>query len=374
MPLPSDASLDDVKVKIRESYTNPNIGKIQQAVLKDGPRAFRIATLFEIVDPKTGSVHHHSLRIDSIDRTKAGWFAKPDKSIRLEGEDPDEIEHLSRFLRAIEEGTLTDKTGDLHLIGSEDYAKLEHLLGVLPNLSSSDKLALVRTVLSQLEGKPSVVEEFVAAFQGGNAQTIRNIAVAARAVAYQAACKELQRLVEADGTTEQELQQHLKSNPWMFGSEYSELLDRRTWTRDDKLDFMLRRTVDGYIEIIEIKTAFKDALFIHDASHDSYHPSAKLSPVLGQVIRYIEEVERNRDSILAKDKEDTLKIRARVIIGRSGDDRNRAALRNLNAHLNRIEVITYDQLLHIACRVLAVFAAEERGEDAAFSPDHEPPF
>lgn len=374
MALPSDVSLDDVKVKIRESYRNPQVGTILQADLKTGPRTFRIATLLEILDSKTGLFHHYSLKIDSIDRSsKAGWVPKPNRSIRLEGEGPNEIEHLSRFLRAIDEGKLANRTGELHVIGSADYAKVEHLLAVLPNLSSSDKLAVIRTVLSQLEGKPSVVEEFVAAFRGGNAQTIRNIAVAARVVAYQTACDELQRLVGADGTSEEELQQHLKRNPWMFGSEYSELLDRRTWTRDDKLDFMLRRTVDGYIEIIEIKTAFKGALFIRDASHDSYHPSAKLSPVLGQVMRYIEEVERNRDSILAKDKEDTLKIRARVIIGRSGNDEERAALRNLNAHLNRIEVITYDQLLHLAGRVLAVFAASEVA-DAASSHDTEPPF
>ena len=40
----------------------------------------------------------------------------------------------------------------------------------------------------------------------------------------------------------------------MLGSEYSELLDRRTWTRDDNVDFMLRRTADNYLEVIEIKT------------------------------------------------------------------------------------------------------------------------
>ena len=152
----------------------------------------------------------------------------------------------------------------------------------------------------------------------------------------------------------------------MFGSEYSELLLRRTWTRDDNLDYMLRRTVDGYLEIVEIKTAFSDRLFIFDTSHDSYYPSAKLSPVLGQVVRYIEEVERNRDSIIAKDKVDTLKIRARAIVGRDGDAEQQAALRNLNAHLHGIEIITYDQLLRIAARVLNVFE-----NAAAASPEND---
>ena len=83
--LPPETSLDEVKVRIRQSYSNPNVGKIHQVVLKDGPRAFRIATLLEILDPKTESLHHYSLKIDSIDRrTNKGWFAKPEKSVRLD--------------------------------------------------------------------------------------------------------------------------------------------------------------------------------------------------------------------------------------------------------------------------------------------------
>jgi hypothetical protein len=144
----------------------------------------------------------------------------------------------------------------------------------------------------------------------------------------------------------------------MFGSEYSELLDRRNWTRDDKLDFMLRRTSDNYLEIVEIKTPFSDPLFMYDKSHDSYYPSAKLSPVIGQVMRYIAEVERSRDSILGKDRFDTLKIRARVIVGRDGNLPHQEALRNLNAHLHRIEILTFDQLIRIAGRVLSVFDSE----------------
>lgn len=370
MSLPRDMSLDDVKLRIRESYTNPNVGRVQQAVLKDGPRTFRIATLLQILDPKTRMPHHYSLKIDSIDRLKGGWFAKPEKSVRLEGHDPNEIERLYRFLKAFDDGTLSERTGDLHLIGSEDYAKLEHLLTALPNLAFSDKLALVRTILSQLEGPASLGQEFVAAFRDGNPETIRHIGVAARYVEYQDAYSELRRLIDSDSTKEEALQRHIKEHPWMFGSEYSELLDRRTWTRDDNLDFMLRRTVDAYLEIVEIKTPFNSPLLIYDPSHGSYHPSAKLSAALGQVIRYIEEVERARDAIVAKDGVDTLKIRSRVIIGRSGDKEHQAALRNLNGHLHRIEVITYDQLLAIAARVLSMFKTEVELEEieSATSP------
>src|SRR5690606_20496594 len=124
--------------------------------------------------------------------------------------------------------------------------------------------------------------------------------------------------------------------PWMFGSEYSELLSRRNWTRDERVDYMLRRTADNYLEVVEIKTAFPEPLFLYDKSRDCYHHSSKLSRVIGQVTKYIEEIERNRDSIIAKDESDTLKVRARVIIGRDGQKLEKAALRNLNSHLHRI--------------------------------------
>ena len=145
----------------------------------------------------------------------------------------------------------------------------------------------------------------------------------------------------------------------MFGSEYSELLDRRTWTRDDKQDFMLRRTVDGYLEIIEIKTPMPE-LFKHDLSRDSYYPSEALSRAIGQVTGYIEQLDSDRNRIRAIDHEDQLKIRARIILGRDGDKDQRTGLRNLNARLNRIEVLTYDQLLRIAGRVLNVFAEQHK--------------
>jgi hypothetical protein len=54
-----------------------------------------------------------------------------------------------------------------------------------------------------------------------------------------------------------------------------------------------------------------------------------------------------------------------VIVGRNRSTGEQVALRNLNAHLHRIEVITFDQLIRIAERVLAIFEASEgtSGED-----------
>lgn len=122
------------------------------------------------------------------------------------------------------------------------------------------------------------------------------------------------------------------------------------------------------------ETPFSDPLFIEDKSHDSYYPSAKLSPVIGQVIRYICEVERNRDSIISKDGYDPLKIRARVIVGRDGDANQQEALRNLNAHLHRIEILTFDQLARISARALEMFESTSGLDDSGADEASEPPF
>jgi hypothetical protein len=76
-------------------------------------------------------------------------------------------------------------------------------------------------------------------------------------------------------------------------------------------------------------------------------------------MRYISEIERTRDHIIVKDGLDTLKVRARIIIGRDGGPEQLQALRTLNGHLHRIEVITYDQLMRIARRVLDIFSTSE---------------
>jgi hypothetical protein len=42
-------TLDELKVQTRKSNKNPNIENTTQVALKDGPRCYNIATLFEIL-------------------------------------------------------------------------------------------------------------------------------------------------------------------------------------------------------------------------------------------------------------------------------------------------------------------------------------
>jgi len=146
----------------------------------------------------------------------------------------------------------------LHIIKSQEYEKLGRLIDLIPNLASPDMVELVKLIVPRIKDASAYLGEFVDAFEDSEAQTVEHIAIAARIVKHKRVYAHLKELVVVSNSGEQKYQELLAQNPWIFGSEYSELLDRRNWTRDDKLDFMLRRTSDNYLEIIEIKTPFSE--------------------------------------------------------------------------------------------------------------------
>jgi hypothetical protein len=374
MTLPPDTPYEDVLIRLKEAKERSHIRQVAQVTLRGGPQAYKTAALLEVINKRTKETHHYVLVLEQFKRTnRIGWQYEASHKITLEESEGQEIHDLFALLNAHYAGELKSKVGNVRVLSEDNYAKYEALLQSVPDLEDSEKLGLIRRLLGHVEGANR--EEIQALFADTSGETLQHIAAASRMVEYTAAYTEMKRLVDDPASKEGYFQRQLAANPWMFGSEYSELLPRRNWTRDEKLDYMLRRTVDGYLEIVEIKTAFSDPLFRYDSSHDCYYPSANLSPVIGQVMKYIEEVERDRDKILVKDKVDTLKIRAKVIVGRDGGTNDeRAALRNFNAHLYRIEVITFDQLLRIAERVLSMFQQEKPKAETSDDVDPDIPF
>jgi len=92
-------------------------------------------------------------------------------------------------------------------------------------------------------------------------------------------------------------QDFLEINCWIFGSEYSELLLSRILTVGDQLDFPLRRTVDGYLEVIEIKRPVPDSPLFVGTSR--LHARSEVVEAVAQAQDYLEQLDKNHYRILA---------------------------------------------------------------------------
>lgn len=344
--------------------SHPDLRRVRSVVLREGPRSKVELSYTVIQNRHTGEFHHDSVTIKTFRKLAGEWQQDPTKSISLSSDDTDELQTLIDFIKANRSGGVPEQSADFLVIGApSEGVNLEGLYAFLNGLQDASKADVLLQVLDNVAANPDMLETLVERATQ-NPKLFAEAAAALNLATYNSALQQLRDLIEGAGVLEREFQALLKENPWMFGSEYSELLDIRRLTRDEQQDFVLRRTTDDYIELIEIKTSLDGRdLFNYDRSHDSYYAASELSKVLGQVQNYLEQIDADRSSILMRDREDPLKVRAKIIIGRDGDENQKLALRRLNGHLHRIEVLTFDQLLRIAQRVVSYLESAIRLPD-----------
>lgn len=346
--------------------TQPDLREVRSTVLYDGQRSRKETSYWVIRNRHTGEYHHDQITVKTFRKTRGALEQLPEKSITLSGDGEDEIQKLVDFIRANRQGAIPSEDGDFLVINAPtDQASRDLLQRMLGDLSATGKVEVLLDVLESTTQNPELLSVLLER-AAHDPELFVEAAAALNLATYRKALEKLNTLiVSGERVRESEFQALLTENPWMFGSEYSELLSRRNLTRDEQQDFVLRRTTDNYIEVIEIKTPLEGRpLFIYDSSHDCYYPSSELSKALGQVQHYLEQLDADRLSIIARDNEDPLKVRAKIIIGRSGDPGQEKSLRLFNGHLHRVEIITFDQLLRIANNVL-------RYLETAMRPDAE---
>lgn len=350
--------MDDEPIRIRaremDQEKHPDLQRVRAVTLREGPRS-KVELIYTVIqDRHTNDFHHDSVTIKSFKKLRGEWQQEPTKSISLSSDKADELQVTIDFIKANRSGKVPEKSSDYLVVNApSDEVNLESLRNLLNDLQNGPKADVLMQVLDSVAANPGMLDTLVER-ANQNPRLFAEAAAALNLATYNNALQQLEDLIERPGVLERDFQMLLKENPWMFGSEYSELLDIRKLTRDEQQDFVLRRTTDNYIELIEIKTTLDGRnLFNHDQSHNSYYPASELSRVLGQVQHYLEQIDTDRSSIALRDREDPLKVRAKIIIGRDGNDNQKLALRRLNGHLHRIEVLTFDQLLRIARRVVS---------------------
>ena len=191
------------------------------------------------------------------------------------------------------------------------------------------------------------------------ADVVSNFAAVVHQMRYSRAVEDLQRMLD-EKHNEKEYEDWFLQNPWVFGTEYLATEDIKIGWRTSG-DIILT-SIDGYQDIVELKLP-SETVLLRDESHDNWYPSASLSVAISQAIKYIQESEDVRTTIVAKEGVPFLKPRAKIVIGRSNDwlkdgsDKRLDCLRKLNAQLHNIQIMTYDHLL-LAARVMLTYYGE----------------
>lgn len=149
-------------------------------------------------------------------------------------------------------------------------------------------------------------------------------------------------------------QEWIYDNNWLFGVNYREPIEK------EKINFVgskpdyLFPTVDGFIDILEIKLP-DDRVLLPDVGHPgAWKWTNTCNIAIGQVVNYLDHIEMHRESLENHFRRNydisvsLIKPRAYILIGDSSkdwDSKKVGALRNMNFALHQIEVLTYADLV-----------------------------
>ena len=151
-------------------------------------------------------------------------------------------------------------------------------------------------------------------------------------------------------------QDFFEVNKWILGSEFYKILDERRIDKNNISDFLVKSN-DGFMDIVEIKRPNGINFWANSLDHDNYVPSSDLLKAIIQCQNYIYEIERESNSNKFLERVENTPVaspRCLLIIGRSKDwnQKQWLSFRLLNSSLNRISIMTYDQLFNRANKVL----------------------
>ncbi|MGV9364826.1 Shedu anti-phage system protein SduA domain-containing protein [Amycolatopsis sp. NPDC003731] len=166
----------------------------------------------------------------------------------------------------------------------------------------------------------------------------------------------LSEVVRDPAAKENEFQKILEESWWMFGGKFVDKAKRRHLTVMTQLDVPLIRA-DGALHVVELKRACVPDLVIPHRNYFVVGP--EVNKAVGQSINYLREFDEERTTIKEKLGIECRRAFATVVIGdpqHVPDPKAREhvpdTLRTYNAHLGRVEVITYADLIQGAEKAL----------------------
>ena len=149
-------------------------------------------------------------------------------------------------------------------------------------------------------------------------------------------------------------QRWIYKHNWLFGVNYQNPIEKQKINISGVMPDYLFPTLDNFVDILEIKLPNEDVI-IEDTGHTgSWVWSNASNYAIGQVVNYLNEIDRLRFEIERKISEiygfnfSLLKPRAFILIGESDgwSLQKKEGLRKLNDALHGIEIITYTDLVN----------------------------
>ncbi len=204
-----------------------------------------------------------------------------------------------------------------------------------------------------------------------NVQVLRNLLKESSISYYQSKLNELKNRLTSDKKYSEtkgnnSWQKWIYDNNWIFGIQYGMAIEKEKVGFDNIPDFLFP-TIDGFLDILEIKLPTSDVIK-EDTSHTgSFVWSSDTNKAIGQVVNYIHQIELNQLQIQQKinrhySKEIgkelfIIKPRAFILIGKSEqyEPEQKEALRKLNYSLHGIEVLTYTDLLQRGNNIISLY-------------------
>jgi hypothetical protein len=166
----------------------------------------------------------------------------------------------------------------------------------------------------------------------------------------------LSEVVRDPAAKENDFQRILEESWWMFGGRFVDKAKRRLLAVMTQLDVPLIRA-DGALHVVELKRACIRDLIVPYRKFFVVGP--EVNKAVGQTLNYLRELDEERNSIKQKLGIECRRAFATVVIGHPehvGDPEIREhvpeTLRTYNAHLSRVEVITYADLIQGAEKAL----------------------
>ncbi|MFF2144407.1 Shedu anti-phage system protein SduA domain-containing protein [Kitasatospora sp. NPDC058190] len=167
----------------------------------------------------------------------------------------------------------------------------------------------------------------------------------------------LRKVAEDRAAAELDLQRALEGQHWIFGGRFVGEAAQRRLVSGDEVDIPLIRG-DGSLHVVELKRAMSMKGPLVKRYRGAWAPAAQVHDAVGQAVNYLVGLDENRERIYEEFGIETRRASAIVLIGHPAaqpevpEQEINEALRTFNTHVNRVEVLTYKELIDNAERSL----------------------